>query len=130
MAVYTFSKSPVNIDSLTLEVNGSSITSAEYQYANYKSPQLDIYFDNDLSGADQTTLANIVSAHTGQAVYVPAGYVAVADGSGSIDYVQVIDPEVITTSGISTHFNLDGGTANTIYGGTTAIDAGNAFTTY
>ena len=130
MAVYNFSKSPVNIDRLTLEINGSSISSAVYQYTNYRTPALDIYFNNDLSGTDQTTLSNIVASHTGAPVYVPAGFVAVADGAGSIEYVQVLDPEVVTTSGITTHFNLEGGTAYTIYGGTTAIDAGNAFTTY
>ena len=48
MVVYSFSKSPVNIDRLSSEINDSSISSADYQYTNYTSPNLDIIFDNKL----------------------------------------------------------------------------------
>ena len=130
MAVYNFTKSPVNIDRLKLEIDVSSISTASFEYANYTSPNLAIYFNGDLSGTDQTTLNTIVTNHTGTPVYIDEGWVAVANGAGGIDYVNILDPEVVTTSGVTTHFNLDGGTADSIYGGTTAIDAGDAFTTF
>lgn len=130
MTEYNYTKTPVNIDRLTLEINNSSISSAVYQYASYSDPDLTISFDADLSGADQTTLTSIIAIHTGVPIYIDEGLVAVADGTGRINFVSVLDPDVVTTSGVTTHFNLEGGTADTIYGGTTAIDAGNAFTNY
>ena len=131
MAVYSFSKSPVNIDRLTLEINDSSISSASYQYASYTSPNLDIAFDGDLSGQDQTTLSGVVSNHSGLPIYVGEGLVAVANGEGSINFVDILDADVVSTSGIVyEHYNIDGGSADSVYGGLSTIDGGDASSSY
>lgn len=130
MSLYNFTKAPVNIDRLTIEINTSSISSAEYQYASFTSPNLELYFDGDLSGSDQTTLNNIVSAHSGLPIFIPEGMVAIANGGGGIDFVSILNPEVVTTSGITANLNLDGGAADTLYGGTSPLDAGSASTNF
>ena len=131
MAVYSFSKTPVNIDRLTLEILSSTISGANYQYANYTSPNLSIYFDAELSSGDVATLSGIMAAHAGQPVFIDEGLVAVADGAGSINFVSTLDPETVTTSGlVYMHYNLDGGRADSVYGGISTIDGGDASSTY
>ena len=55
---------------------------------------------------------------------------AVADGAGHVTFTNTIDTETVTVSGVSADTNLDGGAANSVYGGTINIDGGNASTTY
>ena len=62
-----FPNQKVNADSLTIEIQDSSISSGVLQRINvvYESNQCRITFDNTLSGADETTLDGIVAAHQG-----------------------------------------------------------------
>lgn len=55
------------VDEHTLmeSIEGSSITSAEYRYLVTDGDAVYIWFDNPLSGADETTLDGLVAAHTG-----------------------------------------------------------------
>lgn len=56
----------VNLDSLTNEINVSSIITA-LDYCDSVLDVLDVYFKSELSTEDETTLNSIVSAHTGEA---------------------------------------------------------------
>jgi hypothetical protein len=95
MATYNFTKTPVSIDRLTLEINDSSIAGV-YQYASYNDPNLVVAFQDALSGADCTTLSGIVDSHTGEPVNTEAGQIAVADGEGGVAFVS---PDTVTVSG-------------------------------
>ena len=61
---YIYTKTPVAADRLTLEIQQSTISIA-LDYINVSGDQLTIYFKDELSIADKTTLDTIVSNHSG-----------------------------------------------------------------
>lgn len=66
MTDYNYSKATVEKMKLKLEIEDSSISSANLQLITWVSPDsLTITFDGPLSGADETTLNGIVAAHDG-----------------------------------------------------------------
>ena len=69
---YTYSKitdfvsaSYVALGDLFDDISDSSISSAQLEYLNQVGDNVYIYFDNPLSGPDETTLDNIVTDHQG-----------------------------------------------------------------
>jgi hypothetical protein len=67
MATYNYSKTPVSIDRLRLEIKASAI--AIYPSAiTYYDGSLDIDFADALSGENVTVLDALVTAHTGAAI--------------------------------------------------------------
>ena len=64
MTTYSFTKSPVDINSLQVSIRASAIATV-LDHCNLLGSALDIIFRADLSATDQTTLGSIVSAHTG-----------------------------------------------------------------
>lgn len=64
MTTYSFTKSPVDLTSLQVSINSSTIVIV-LDHCNLLGSALDTVFRADLSAADQTTLANIITAHTG-----------------------------------------------------------------
>lgn len=66
MAVeYDFTKTPCDLGRLTQEIQLSSISSATLSYMNLSGSALQIFFTAALSANDQTTLGNVVTAHSG-----------------------------------------------------------------
>jgi len=61
-----FPNAKVNIDSLTDEIQASTITVA-LDYINVAGDDCDIWFKAAITGAEETTLDGIVAAHTGAA---------------------------------------------------------------
>jgi hypothetical protein len=61
-----FPNRQVDSDSLTTQINASSIGSAALLYIETTGDDCDIWFDGPLSSGDQTTLDGIVAAHTGE----------------------------------------------------------------
>jgi len=103
MIDYIYTKSPVDIDTLTEEILSSSISSSSFGYSTFNSPNnLSLFFVDDLSAPDETTLDGIVSAHTGIPVYDNTGLIAVADGSGGVVFI-----EPSTVSGVPYEYILD-----------------------
>ena len=65
MAVeYDYTKSPVDIDSLVLQIENSNIRVALDHVSTYQSA-LSVFFKDYLTSGDEVTLNNIVAAHTG-----------------------------------------------------------------
>ena len=123
MANYTYTKSPVDIDTLTEDILSSDISSATFSYSTFNAPNnLSLFFVGDLSVPDKTTLDGIVTAHTGIPEYTESGYIAVADGEGGMVFII---PETVA-SGIAISENIDGGSAISTYGGVVNIDGGDA----
>lgn len=62
-----FPNQRVNADSLTAEIEDSSISSAVLEYIDlhYENEECEIVFDGALSSGDETTLDGIVAAHQG-----------------------------------------------------------------
>lgn len=104
MTDYLYTKSPVDIDTLTESILASSIDSTTFDYSTFDSPdRLKLVFVGDLSVPDKTTLDSIVAVHTGIQVYTESGLIAVADGSGGTVYV-----EPSTVSGVPYEYIMDG----------------------
>ena len=100
MATYNYTKSPVSIDRLKLEIEDSSISSGVFVYANFNSPDsLSIVFTGDLSAGDKTTLDTLVSNHSGEEVYEDSGMVYVSDGQGGGYFVT--PSEAVATATLS-----------------------------
>jgi hypothetical protein len=69
MKVFTYTKTPVSLDRLFLEISNSSITIAvDIPCTSMLGEQLTIAFKADLPDADKTALDAIVAAHTGEAL--------------------------------------------------------------
>lgn len=64
MAQYTFTKSHVALDRLTNEIVTSTIVAA-LDYCTALGSTLEVYFKASLSSSDETTLGNLVIAHSG-----------------------------------------------------------------
>lgn len=62
---YQYTKSPVNLPRLELEIQESAIITA-LDHMNYSTPTLDVYFKADLSQGDETILDALVVAHSGE----------------------------------------------------------------
>ena len=68
MTEYPYTKSTVNSEMLTKEINNSGITSASLVAINWNAPEsLIVIFDGDLSSGDEDTLDGLVASHTGAA---------------------------------------------------------------
>jgi hypothetical protein len=85
-----FPNQQVDSDSLTTEINDSSISSATLIYIEITGDVCDIWFDDPLSGADQTTLDGIVAAHTGNPDISPK--------SGGVVFVPLDTPSAPTVT--------------------------------
>lgn len=70
MTEYSYTKSPLNIDRLTLEIRSSSIVTA-LDHMSSLGDALAINFKADLSAGDQTTLNTLVTNHSGLPLPVP-----------------------------------------------------------
>ena len=98
MAKYTylttdFPNDAYDIDTLTTEVNDSSISSSTLDYMNGYTSSVDIFFLGTLSGGDVTTLDNVVATHTGVPAVDPVVVTDLTvDGS-----LSVIDGRVVTS---------------------------------
>lgn len=78
MIEYAYTKSPVSVDRLTQEIQSSAIVTALDHISTVDSA-LSIFFKDNLSNTDKTTLDSIVSDHNGQPLdsNVPAKVVQV-----------------------------------------------------
>lgn len=65
MTQYDYTINPCAVDRLSQEIQLSAISSATLSYINLFGSLVSIFFDNALSGGDQTILDAIVAAHTG-----------------------------------------------------------------
>lgn len=65
MTTYSYTKTPVCVDRLTLEIRSSTIVTA-LDHISLLGEALDINFKADLSASDKTTLDALVVAHAGQ----------------------------------------------------------------
>ena len=64
MVEYTYQKSPVDLGLLTAQINASSSIGQDVSYINgVGEDSISIFFENELSEAEQTALAAIVTAH-------------------------------------------------------------------
>jgi hypothetical protein len=63
--VFTYTKYPVSIDILSLEIRNSAIVTA-LDNINLFGNNLDIFFKSDLSEGDKVILDSVVANHTGQ----------------------------------------------------------------
>jgi hypothetical protein len=63
-----FPNKQVNSSVLTEEIEDSSISSAALKYIETDADDCNIWFDDPLSGPDETTLDGLVAAHTGEPV--------------------------------------------------------------
>jgi len=66
MTTYTYTKSPVSLDRLTLEVRASAITVALDHLQLDGTDQLSLVFKAELPTADKDVLDALVAAHTGE----------------------------------------------------------------
>lgn len=105
MVVYNFNKDIVSIDRLFSEIGTSGISSATYQYTNYTSPNLKIYFDGSLSSEDQATLSGIIDSHTGLPIYESEDSFIVANGSGGIKFISVDSVSSTISGGLYSFVN-------------------------
>ena len=65
MVFYNYTKETVYMDTLTVEILNSDISSAEYQYTSFTAPNyLKIFFDDDLTPADKDILDDVVANHS------------------------------------------------------------------
>lgn len=64
-----FSNQEVDAGALGEEIEDSSITSALFLYVITNGDDCDIWFDDPLSGGDQTVLDGVVAAHQGNPLY-------------------------------------------------------------
>ena len=67
--IYTFEKTPVNVDRLILEINNSAIVT-DLTTVTFFDGDLDIEFDDALSSGDETILDDLVDAHAGNPIPV------------------------------------------------------------
>lgn len=62
---YSYSKTPVNVTKLSLEIEAEGFTPT-LEWIDYQSPPtLDIWFDDALSGPEETALGTLVTNHDG-----------------------------------------------------------------
>lgn len=66
-----FPNQKVAPDKLAYEIGQSSIASASYLYMQTSGDDCNIWFDDPLSGGDQTTLSGLVAAHDGDGYVYP-----------------------------------------------------------
>ena len=99
-----FPNSAVNGGSLASEIGESDITTA-LDYVNTYMDDCDIWFKDNLSGGDVTTLSGVVAAHTGEVVTSTAP--VMADGRPLVR----ADTRPLSTS---TYFTMAGDTASGI----------------
>ena len=64
MERYDYTKTPVNIDSLTIEIEAESSITIELDHVNVSGSDLNIYFASSLSSEEKTALDGIVSDHS------------------------------------------------------------------
>jgi len=70
MVQYDYTKSPVDLNGLTYEINTNSVISGTLDHIDFNEPNnLSIYFVDNLSSQDKAELDSIVSIHTG--IYNP-----------------------------------------------------------
>lgn len=96
MSVYNYTKESVAIDRLTIEI-GNAGFSTGCVCSTFNSPNLSIFFDEELTPQEQTTLSGLVASHSGQEIYLDAGMVAISDGEGSITFAESADEITNTT---------------------------------
>ncbi len=66
MVEYPYTKTPVNLTKLGLEIEADETIITVLQYINYSSPDLSIFFDGTLITEEETALDTIVMNHDGQ----------------------------------------------------------------
>lgn len=104
MATYNYTKSPVIVSQLAIEINASGITTGVLTDIQVNGTSLDIMFDNTLSAGDVIILNGVVAAHTGTEAPDDAGDPRPATGdldmagydildSGTVDGVQLDAPK-------------------------------------
>lgn len=67
MQTYNFTKTPVAIDRLTLEITNANLSSVLDSMSSHGS-SLEIRFETALSSGDEATLSDLVTAHTGNPI--------------------------------------------------------------
>ncbi len=122
MASYTYSNSTdfinastIILSDLQLEIENSSISSANVLYLIESGDNITIYFDGTLSGGDQTTLLGIVNAYTtaaaSESVITDTGVFTLSNKNLLTDTNYFVDPIDDTKRlGISTSSNSTGTT--------------------
>lgn len=92
---YEYIKSPVDIGRLSSEVVDESGITTTLRYCNFNGPNsLEMYFDSDISGGEQTLLDAIVASHHGESLPEPA---VLPTGDLPEDMIPVSDGQGITT---------------------------------
>ena len=86
MTTYTYTKTPVNIDRLTLEIHESTITII-LDHIDLLGSELSIFFKANLSNDEKTTLDTIVANHSGEPI--PDTYVQKVDVTNIMNNIQV-----------------------------------------
>jgi hypothetical protein len=95
---YSYVKTPVDIGRLNEEILAETGITKTLLYCNFNGPnKLDIFFDSDLSGAEQTLLDDIVTNHSGEPIPepailptgdLPANMITASDGGGTAVWVD------------------------------------------
>lgn len=65
--IYSYEKTPVNIDRLTMEIKNSSM-SVDAIAMNFFEGNLEIEFENTLSSSDEAVLDDLVTDHSGSPI--------------------------------------------------------------
>ena len=96
---YSYIKSTVDIGRLSSEILSESGIITTLLYCNFNGPSsLDIYFDADINGSEQTLLDTVVSNHDGTPLPEPAELptgeeladsIIVSDGEGGSTWINV-----------------------------------------
>jgi len=95
---YQYTKSPVDPDSLRLEILDESNITTEFEYSMFTAPDdLTLRFVSTLSPTEELYLDAVVSGHAGITEYVPSTWVMVSTGDGT-GYFYPID---VSLSGVS-----------------------------
>jgi len=98
---YSYTKTPIDLSRLILEISEESGITTTMLYCNFNGPgSLDIFFDSDISGAEQTLLDAIVENHDGtplpEEAILPTGdlesdMVTISDGEGTAVWININD---------------------------------------
>lgn len=98
---YEYIKSPVDIGRLSSEVADESGITTTLRYCNFNGPNsLEMYFDSDISGGEQTLLDSIVTSHHGEPLPEPAVFptgdlpgdmIPVSGGKGVTTWINASD---------------------------------------
>lgn len=90
MFTYSYTRSPVFIDTLHNSLTDYGFVSATYEYLAFNEPSdLKIFFTEELSSQEKTDLDTIVATHDGTPVYEDSNITLVSNGTGGVRFEPV-----------------------------------------